>query len=305
MCRFLRAKVEPRDWTMYRSSQPTSEGLALARLNLRGGFTLFEVLISTAIIIFLVLTLSQILSATQGIWRKSEARTDPFRDARAAIELMSRELALAVPNDKAPVLALENVYTQAEDGGEGPANNQQVYALVPIRNVDTNNPAVNSSDLCAVGFYCTWDSAKHAYILRRHFFASDATFARLQGAGLPGAPAPVNASNVYAPSSPAVAPAQDEDVAAYVWDLKIVPYESTAGALAANTTYPITYNSTLPQFVEISFKAMSPQAARQLAAQGAATSVWFNTGSSTYRYQILPQMHEFRTRIKLQGGVKP
>lgn len=290
---------------MCRSSRRISRKMKTVRQDSLRGFTLMEILISTAIVIFLVTMLSQILSATQGMWRKSEARTDPFRDARAAIELMSRELALAVPNDTAPVLALENIYTQSDDAGDGPANNQQIYALMPIRNVDTNNPAVNSSDMCAVGYYCTWDSTKHAYILRRHFFASDATFSRLQAAGLPGAPAPVSASAVYAPSSPAVLPAQDEDVAAYVWDLKVVPYELIAGALAPNTTYPVTYNGTLPQFVEISFKAMSPQAARQLTAQGAATSVWFNPASSTYRNQILPQMHEFRTRIKLQAAVKP
>ena len=73
------------------------------------GFTLVEMLITTAIVVFVVVVLSQILSATQGIWRNSESRTDPFRDARAAVELMARELALATPNDKAPVLALENI----------------------------------------------------------------------------------------------------------------------------------------------------------------------------------------------------
>jgi type II secretory pathway pseudopilin PulG len=260
-------------------------------------FTLVEILIATGIVVFMVAMLSQILSATQGMWRKSEARTDPFRDARAAIELMSRELALAVPNDKAPVLALENIYSQANDQ-DGASHNQQIYALMPLRNVDTTNPAINSSDLCAVGYYCTWDSTKHAYILRRHFFASDATFARLQAAGLPGAPAP--ASSVYAPASPAVLPAQDEDVAAYVWDLKVVPYELIGGALAANNTYPITYNSSLPQFIEISFKAMSPQAARQLAAQGVGTGFWFGSQN-----QILQSMQEFKTQIKLQAAVKP
>lgn len=269
----------------------------------RCGFTLIEILISTAIVVFLVAILAQILSATQGIWRNSEARTDPFRDARAAMELMSRELAVVVTHDKAPVLALENVYSQSGDA-DGPVHNQQAYALVPKRNVDTNNPAVNSSDLCAVGFYCTWDNSRHAYVLRRHFFASDATFTRLQGAGLPGGPGPINPATVYAPSSPAVLPAQDEDVAAYVWDLKIVPYEFSAGALAPRT-YPVTYNSTLPQFIEISFKAMSPQAARQLTTQGIGTGVWFDSASPVYRNQILPHMHQFSTRIKLHDAVRP
>jgi prepilin-type N-terminal cleavage/methylation domain-containing protein len=268
------------------------------------GFTLIEILIATAIVVFLVAILAQILSATHGIWRNSEARTDPFRDARAAIELMSRELAVVVTHDRAPVLALENVYSQPGDT-DGPLHNQQAYALVPKRNVDTNNPAINNSDLCAVGFYCTWDNSRHAYVLRRHFFASDATFTRLQGAGLPAAPGPISPTTVYAPSSPVVSPAQDEDVAAYVWDLKIVPYEFNAGVLTQNATYPVTYNSTLPQFIEISFKAMSPQAARQLTAQGIGTGVWFDSTSPVYRNQILPHMHQFSTRVKLHDAARP
>ncbi len=281
-----------------------------ARQKFAGAFTLIELLIATAIVVFLVAVLSQILIATQGIWRNSEARTDPFRDARAAIELMSRELTLTVTHDRAPVFALQNIYSQPNNQDntndpDGPTHNQQVYALLPTRNVDTSNPALNSTDLCAVGFYCTWNSTKHAYILRRHFLASDATFSRLQGAGLPGGVGPVSAASVYDPSSPTLSPAQDEDVAAYVWDLKVVPYESNAGTLAPNNTYPITYNSALPQFVEISFKAMSPQAARQLTAQGIGTGTWFDTGGTTYINQILPHMHEFRTRIKVQSAVRP
>lgn len=259
---------------------------------------MIEILISIAIVVFIVVMLGQILSVTQGIWRRSEARTDPFRDARAALDLMSRELAFAVTHDKAPVLALENLYTQASDSTDGPQHNQQGYALLPMSNT-------NKTDLCTVGFYCTWDSTKHAYVLRRHFLSSDATFNRLQTAGLPSTPNPVATSAVYAPSSPAKNPAQDEDIAAYVWDLKIVPYEYKTGVLAPNGTYPISYRATLPQFIEISFKAMSPQAANALTSQGIATKTWFDTAGLIYKNQILPQTHQFTTRIRLQNAIKP
>jgi type II secretory pathway pseudopilin PulG len=266
--------------------------------NSGAGFTLVEILLSTAIIAFVVVMLGQVLSTTQGIWRRSESRTDPFRDARAAIELMSRELALAVTHDKAPVLALQNIYSQGDDATEGPANNQQAYALLPMKNT-------NKSDLCTVGYYCRWESSKKAYVLRRHFFASDATFSRLQATGLPAAPGPIPANKIYAPSSPATNPAQDEEIAAYVWDLKVVPHEYNAGAVAPNNTYPISYFKTLPQFLEISFKAMSPQSANKLTAQGVASKVWFDPSTTVYKNQIMPQMHQFRTRVRLHNAIKP
>jgi prepilin-type N-terminal cleavage/methylation domain-containing protein len=280
---------------MHLSLQHTSK-INVHRKSLSRGFTLVEVLIATAIVLFMVLMLGQVLSSIQGMWRKSEARTDPFRDARAAIDLMARDLTVVVTNDKAPVLALKNVYSQSNDSKDGPTHNQQVYALVPMKNT-------SKSDICAVGFYCTWDSTKHAYILRRHFLGSDDAFTRLQSAGLPGAPAPVGAGSVYTPSNPATSPAQDENIANYVWDLKIVPYNYSGGALAPDTTYPITYYSALPQFLEISFKAISPQAAKKLG--GASTGTWFDTTSSTYQNQILPDMHQFSTRIKLLNAASP
>ena len=184
-------------------------------------FTLIEMLIAMAIVVFLVVLLSQILAATQGIWRGSETRTDPFRDARAVMELMERELAWATPNDKAPALALENICPTQPGDVDGPAHNQQVYSLIPTRNVDPTNASNNKSDMCAVGFYCTWDTTKHAYILRRHFLGSDG-FSRMQAAGLPANSVP--AADVYEPSVSPMPPVQDEDVAAYVWDFKVVPY---------------------------------------------------------------------------------
>lgn len=283
------------------------------------GFTLVELLVAIAIVVFLVAILAQIIGSAQAIWRNSEARTDAFRDARAAIELMSRDLALALTNDRAPGLSLTNLYSQGNDSTAGPQHNQQVYALIPMQN--TGDPAPSGtpvrSDICAIGFYCSWDATRHAYVLRKHVLLSNATFGRLQTAlGSPTptpspspsptpAPVPVNASLVFNPSNPAVAPAEDEDVAAYVWDLKVVPYEMNNGTLAANNTYPVTYNATLPQFVEITFKAFSPQAARTLEAQGIAPGVWFDTNSSIYKNQILPHVQTFTTRIRMQNAQRP
>src|SRR2546423_13799084 len=65
-------------------------------------FTLVEILVAIAIVVFVVLVLAQIISSAQAIWRHSEARTDAFREARAALHLMARDLALALTDDRAP-----------------------------------------------------------------------------------------------------------------------------------------------------------------------------------------------------------
>jgi type II secretory pathway pseudopilin PulG len=281
-------------------------------------FTLVEILVAVAIVVFLVVVLAQIISSAQAIWRNSEARTDAFRDARAAIELISRDLSLALTNDRAPVLALSNVYSDPNDATVGPLHNQQIYALIPMQNVGDPPPGSPArSDICAVGFYCAWENNRRAYVLRKHVLQSNPTFTRLQTAF--GAPtptplpspspaptgAPVDPANVYSPSNPAAAPTEDEDIAAYVWDLHVLPYENNAGTPTPNTSYPFVYRATLPQFVEVSFKAFSPQSARQLEAQGIGPDVWFDTNSTIYMNQISPHVQVFSTRIRLQNAQSP
>jgi type II secretory pathway pseudopilin PulG len=281
-------------------------------------FTLVEILVAVAIVVFLVVVLAQIISSAQAIWRNSEARTDAFRDARAAIELISRDLSLALTNERAPVLVLSPLYSDPNDATVGPLRNQQVYALIPMRNTGDPPPgSTTRSDICAIGFYCSWDNNRRAYVLRKHVLQSNPTFTRLRTAFGPPTPTPppspspaptgppVDPTNIYSPSNPATAPAEDEDVAAYVWDLKILPYDYTAGVPTPNTVYPFIYRATLPQFIEVSFKAFSPQSARRLEAQGIAPGVWFDTTSPIYKNQILPHVQVFSTRIRLQNARTP
>ncbi|MEO5720645.1 MAG: prepilin-type N-terminal cleavage/methylation domain-containing protein [Chthoniobacterales bacterium] len=290
----------------------------VARARSLRGFTLVELLVAVAIVAFLIVVLSQIIISAQAIWRHSEARTDAFRDARAALELMSRDLAFALTDNRAPVLALTNLFSQSDDASAGPTHNQQVFALIPMRNTGepTPSPTPTRTDICAVGFYCSWDPNRRAYVLRRHVVQSNPTFTRLQAAfGAPTAtpspspsPAPtgppIAPSEVFSPSNPTAAPSEDEDVAAYVWDLKVTAYENIAGVLTAQN-YPIIYRSTPPQLVKISFKAFSPQAARQLEAQNIGPEVWFETTSVIYKNQIAPHVQEFSTLVKLENARQP
>ena len=267
-------------------------------------FSLVELLVAMAILVLVVVVLSQILGSTQNLWRQSENRADPFRDARAALEVMSTDIARALLHDRAPVLVFESLYTQPADPTGG-TNNNQVYALGPVPPSAQGTGA--RSDICAVGFYCSWDAQRRAYVLRRHFVSSSNTLGILQTAfNNSTPPTPITPVSIFKPSHPAAAPAQDEDIAAYVWNLKVVPHDYTLGANpTANTTYPMTYRNVLPAYVTVSFSAMSPQAARQLASQNVTPTVWFTPGDAIYKNQILPNSQVFSARIALRNAVRP
>jgi hypothetical protein len=115
----------------------------------------------------------------------------------------------------------------------------------------------------------------------------------MQGAGSYAAD-----SALYTPS------ASDAVLAAYVWNFKITMYNSSGAVI---NTYPYicdpnaTTANTLPAAIEISFNAMSPQAARTVMSvtagmtDSAAAAYWMNMDANL----VAPHTYQFRSRINL------
>jgi hypothetical protein len=259
-----------------------------------GGFTLVELLVATGITVAIVLMLGLMLSSLMSTASHATQRVDAFRDARAALQVMERDLSNLVrtqwnpdpftnppPATTLPVtrpaayFASENIYADPVAG------NQQLYALVAAKTT------ASSGDVCAVGYYCRWDDQLRAYTLRRFFRDSADTFAAIQGAGSYAAD-----SVLYVPG------ASDAVMAAYVWNLKITMYNS-GGAVINTYPYICDPNATtpnpLPAAIEISFNVMSPQAARTVMSVSSNPADWMNMNANL----VAPHAYQFRSRINL------
>ena len=270
-------------------------GFTLAKQRERvSAFTLVELLIATGITVAMVLMLGWMLGSLMSTASHATQRVDAFRDARAALQVMERDLRNLVrtqwnpdpftnppPATTLPVtrpaayFAVDNLYSDPATG------NQQLYALV----ADQTTPL--SGDVCAVGYYCRWDPQLHAYSLRRFFRSSADTFSVMQTAGSYAAD-----SVLYVPG------ASDAVMAAYVWNLKITMYNS-GGAVINTYPYICDPNATtpnpLPAAIEISFNAMSPQAARAVMSVTLDPSVWMNMDANL----VKPHAYQFQSRINL------
>jgi len=282
----------------------------------RAGFTLAELLIATGITAGLVLMLGWMSGTLMRTASHTNARVDAFRDARAALQLMERDLRNLIRNQWNPdpfsnqilnpcaaSLVSTSALTRptayfALDTLCGPSfsdncdpytdpttGNKQLFALVADRT------SASSGDVCAVGYYCRWDNQLHAYSLRRFFRDSAATFTTIQAA-----------TSGYAADSVLYTPsANDPVLAAYVWNLQITLYDESGNRY---TTYPCvcdgsaTIPKKLPASIEISFDAMSPQAARTVMSVSSNPSDWM-TATQTYQRLILPNRYQFRSRINL------
>ena len=308
-------------------------GFTLAKQRGRvSAFTLAELLIATGVTAGLVVMLGWMLGALMGTASHANARVDAFRDARAAMQMMERDLRNIVPNQWSPdpfanttpcptptptptatplctfpatttslpmtlpaaYFSLRNIYPDPATAGN---QNQQLYALI------ADKTSGSPGDVCAVGYYCRWDDQLRAYTLRRFFRDSAATFPVMQAAGSYAAD-----SALYVPS------VNDEVLAAYVWNFHVTLYDTCGNPLSC---YPYVCDPSganprpRPAAIEISFNAMSPQAARTVmsvtANNATAYNVWMagvnpNPSPSDlqlYQRLIVPHMYQFRSRINL------
>ena len=220
-------------------------------------FSLAELLVAMGITVLLVALLGRVLIAATSVWQLSDQRIDAFRDARAALQLMTVDLSRADVNGNAQMLTLAKYSTDSSYAVEA-------YAVSPMKNT-------GKSDLCAVGYYLDWDATAKAYSLRRFVKDSNTTAVSL------------------AISSPDFGTLYDrtkgttpETLASYVWDLRISPGEgSSAISLGGDP-------ATKWNWVEVRFKAMSVKAGRKLQASAAVSqATWADSTLPAYKTFIL------------------
>jgi type II secretory pathway pseudopilin PulG len=271
------------------------------------GFTLAELLIATGVTAGIVLMLGWMLGALMGTASHANARVDAFRDARAALQFMERDLRnllrtqwnpdpftnpTPLPCQASTVsttgVTLPAAYfaldsTRYTDPATTSNRNQQLYALIADRT------SSSSGDVCAVGYYCRWDDQTHSYSLRRSFRQFSLTDMQSWGTY-------AGESVLYAPS------ANDPVLAAYVWNVKITLYDAAGTQYTTDPCicdFSATSPRQLPAAIEISFNAMSPQAARTVMSVSSAPNDWMDTTTQNYQRLILPNAYQFRSRINL------
>lgn len=319
----------------------------LGRTPLRAGrrgvaFTLVELLVAMAVGTLLIVFLFQMFNASARAWRQGEDQAETYREARAALQLMARDLSqtitpmtgsvytpptpapAATPAIVAPVLVLERYPNPDPPRQAGDEINEEVYCLTTI-------PNDGASALCAVGYFCMWKPdfttgtrVPQAYSLMRQSLGSGAPasgdtaailglYDRFKNAGTS---TPLSFAQVFERTRPPQAStgtppkAVATELASYVWDLQIrtpITAPMSSADAESNNKYKAQppYPNVLPPYLEIRFKALSDSAARQLegnTAVGRATWNDANADSAIYKNIILPGTRQFSARVPIHSG---
>lgn len=274
----------------------------------RRAFTLVEITVALAVTSILVVLMLRALNDSSVIWQRSGDRLDTLREARAAIQIIARDLAgvASIPRiegvsgsmpdilENLPVLALHH----HPDGNPEDRVNGELYALTSI-------PNGGRSRICSVGYFCEWDPKRVAFVLRRQASDSDATHVFLAETMKAGS-VELSPEAAFGFVFRRITDANDanaarhsiESLATFVWDLQfgVGPADAAEEPLPA----PGFYSRELPEWVEIRFKALGANAVRKLEERGLTRETWFDPASTTYQNFILPQEQQFVTRVKLR-----
>ena len=259
-------------------------------------FSLIELMVAMAVMsLLLVLLLNMVDSGTK-LWRVNENRVDSYREARAALGIIARDL--------------QNALTATNNPNQFALNSSSVFSKLPSEAVtDTNlaagfffltalplsaQEASNKSDVCQVGYFMGFgksSSASNSPIntmnIYRYILSSDETFQALQSAS--GGSPFTNTLSTLGSKVELLA----RNVTRFTARAFTVTSNNTLSDFAAST------NTPLPDLVEVSITAINQEAGKKLGNTSADFSAWTSTNSPLYSNVVSPVEQTFTTRVKL------
>src|SRR5437762_13236471 len=99
--------------------------MILRRRNHQLGFTIVELLVAAAITVVIVVMLGTMFGSMMKTSMRANQRVDAFRDARAALQMMERDLKNLVQAQPSAYFAMTDIYA---DPNTSTAKNRKLYA---------------------------------------------------------------------------------------------------------------------------------------------------------------------------------
>ena len=99
--------------------------------SLSKGFTLVEVLVSTAILSFIMLMLAQMIALVGQAWSEGVSRADNFTKSRAMLDLVASDLQHAVIRPDLPIFQTKGAYDSTTGGFDGGTYSASFFTGVP------------------------------------------------------------------------------------------------------------------------------------------------------------------------------
>ena len=244
-------------------------------------FSLLELLVAVSVLSILLVILLNIVQGATNLWRTSENKVEAYREARAALQVMSSDLrnALASTNTS---------FFRTNISGYPSATNLAFLTTLPISSQNTNS----LSDVCTVGYFRAYDNkspvagatGRQSYNLYRYFVESNETFTNLID----------NAATVLDFVS-------DPDFQPEILARNVVSFNATYSVTNASggfTPWTQSVTTPMPHVVEIQITAVNNERTMRFDPRSASED-WDAFSSDTNAPDYLKNTKTFTTRIPL------
>jgi prepilin-type N-terminal cleavage/methylation domain-containing protein len=219
------------------------------------GFTLIELLVAMAVMAVLVVLLFGMVDSATKLWRENENRVDSYREARAALAVMTSDLRSIL------VSTNESFFSTNVLGSNptGATNGLFFLSSLPL----AAQPPNNRGGLCTVGYFRGWEKqtayfggassgdkiSREAFHVFRSVYGSDLTYSNLNQA------LPTPLVNLAAANVPEV-------LARNICSLEFLCYVTNSAGTYKRWVYKP--EEPLPQMIEIRMVAINDETAKAL-----------------------------------------
>lgn len=252
-------------------------------------FTLIELLVSMAVLALLLVMLLGLVDSGTKLWRENEGRAEIYREARAALSIIERDLRNGISKTDSPKLFLLNSDAFSKLPSSAQANATNASALFFLSAQPSSAFGASSkSDVCEVGYFLAFGSssanpsanpasAPGTMNLYRYFRTGDSAYSNL-------------VANTSFPS-PTLTGNETELLARNIRSFRISAFSTnSSGGLVPYSGSP---DAPLPELVEISLVAVNQELANKLGS----ASDWISPPSGiTNVMQRVEQ--EFSVRVR-------
>jgi GxxExxY protein len=245
-------------------------------------FSILELLVAVSVLSILLVVLLNIVQGATSLWRGSENKVEAYREARAALQLISSDLRNTLASTNT------NFFRTNISGYPNPTN-LTFLATLPLSSQNTNS----LGDVCTVGYFLKYDNksaltnalGRQSYNLYRYFVESNETFTNLTGNSTTAVTASFDTNHC-------------EILARNIIGFKPTYYSVTNGTNFTNWN-PGT-NTPIPHMVEITITAVNNERTMRFGARS-ASSEWdaFSSPTNTTNSDYLKNTKTFTTRIPL------
>lgn len=258
---------------------------------------MLELLVAMAVFSVLVVLLMSMVDTATKLWRSNENRVDSYREARAVVSIVARDLQSALASTNMAYFRLDDA-TLRPNGSSSGSNASQVFFLsaLPGSAQWSSTAGANKSALCQVGYFLGFgkssassNSSVNTMNLYRYFLPSDATYQRL-----------TNAPTQVFPNTLNLIDANVELLARNIvaFQINAYNYSSTTNTNTGTVTqqmvsYVPSNDRPLPDLVEVTIRAVNQDTSARLT--NAAS--WASTNTSP----LLENIQTFKTRLHLDN----